>query len=158
MATKKVRAIPEGHHTVTPNLCVDGADRAIAWYRKAMNAEPISRAATPEGKVMHAEVMIGDSRINLHDPLMGGKDPKALGGSPASLFVYVEDCDAAFDQAVRAGATVRMPMGDQFWGDRMGGFTDPFGYDWMIATHEEDLTPEELQRRQEEFYRRMGKP
>ena len=158
MAKKATRAIPKGYHTVTPSLCIDGADRAMEWYQKALGAERISRFPSPDGKLMHGEISIGDSRVYVADPMMDAKDPKALGGSPVSLFVYVENCDALYDQAVRAGATASMPVADQFWGDRMGMFTDPFGYRWMIATRKEDLTPEEMATRGEEFFKRMGKP
>src|SRR5881396_2841600 len=115
-------AVPDGHHTVTPQLTFDNAAQAIDWYKKGLGAEELSRAVGPDGKIMHAELRIGDSRIMLNDALMGGKGPKAIGGSPASLWLYVEDCDALFNRAVAAGAQVQAgPMGqmtDQFWGDR----------------------------------------
>src|SRR5436190_22833080 len=148
---KATRAVPEGHHTVTPHLVLDNAVEAIEWYKKALGAEEMGRAMGPDGKVMHAELRIGDSRIMLNDAMMGGKGPKALGGSPASLWLYVDDCDALFNRAVAAGAQVKMPIGDQFWGDRCGTVADPHGYNWSIATHKEDLTPEEMQQRQTEF-------
>ena len=157
---KATRPVPAGHHTVTPQLILDDAVRAIDWYKKAFGAEEVSRATGPDGKIMHAELRIGDSPIMLNDAMMGGKGPKALGGSPASLWVYVEDCDALFKRAVSAGATVMSgPMGqmqDQFWGDRSGTLTDPHGYTWTIATHKEDLTREELQQRQDEFMKRFA--
>src|SRR5437764_2819128 len=144
--------IPEGFHTVTPQLTLDNAAQAIDWYKKGLGAEEMARAVGPDGKIMHAEVRIGDSRIMLNDAMMGGKGPQALGGSPASLWIYVEDCDALFNRATAAGAKVDDgPMGqmqDQFWGDRCGTFTDPEGYRWTIATHKEDLTPEEMEKRQ----------
>ena len=149
---KAKRAIPEGHHTVTPTLSLDNAVQSIAWYKKALGADEISRAVGPDGKILHAEVRIGDSPIMLHDA-MGAKGPKALGGSPASLWIYVEDCDALFNRAKAAGAKVEDgPMGqmqDQFWGDRCGAIVDPEGYTWTIATHKEDLTPEEMKKRQD---------
>jgi PhnB protein len=158
--SKAKSAIPEGHHTVTPQLTLDNAVQAIEWYKKALGAEEVSRAAGPDGKIMHAEVRIGDSRIMLNDAMMGGKGPKAMGGSPASLWVYVENCDALFDRAVAAGAQVPPgPMGqmaDQFWGDRCGTFTDPHGYRWTIATHKEDLTPQEMQQRQAEWMKQFA--
>ena len=151
---KAKRAVPEGYHTVTPTLTLDNAAQAIDWYKKALGAEEIARAVGPDGKIMHAEIRIGDSKIMMNDPMMGGKGPQALGGSPAGLWIYVEDCDALFNRAVAAGATVLPGMGqlqDQFWGDRSGSFSDPHGYKWTIATHKEDLTPEEMKQRQNEF-------
>src|SRR3989449_10408365 len=128
---KAKKAIPEGFHTVTPQLTLDNAAQAIDWYKKALGAEEVARAVGPDGKILHAEVRIGDSRIMLNDALMGGKGPKAIGGSPASLSVYVEDCDALFNRAVAAGAQVLGgPMGqmqDQVLGDRARSSTDPQG-------------------------------
>ena len=152
---KAKTAVPEGHYTVTPQLTLDNAAQAIDWYKKALGVEEVSRAVGPDGKIMHAEMRIGDSRIMMNDAMMGAKGPKAIGGSPAGLWLYVEDCDALFNRAVGAGATVRMAMGDQFWGDRCGSFTDPHGYSWTIATHKEDLTPEEMQQRQAEFMKQF---
>jgi PhnB protein len=156
---KAKQAVPAGHHTITPQLTLDNAAAAIDWYKKALGAEEVSRAVGPDGTIMHAEVRIGDSRIMLNDT-MGGKGPKAYGGSPSSLWVYVEDCDALFNRAVAAGAQVpEGPMGkmaDQFWGDRCGMFTDPHGYRWTIATHKEDLTPQEMQQRQDEFMKQFA--
>ena len=153
--TKAKKAVPDGHHTVTPALVLDDAAAAIDWYKKALGAEEVARAVGPDGKIMHAEIQIGDSRIMLNDAMGGGKGPRALGGSPASLWLYVEDCDALFKRAVAAGAQVRPgPMGelaDQFWGDRSGTFTDPHGYQWTVATHKEDLTPEEMKQRMDAF-------
>src|SRR6478672_3223212 len=114
--TRAKKAVPEGHHTVTPHLILDNAAEAIDWYKKALGAEEVARAVGPDGKIMHAEVRIGDSRIMLNDAMMGGKGPKALGGSPASLWVYVEDCDSLFNRAVAAGAQVA--------GGGMGQLTD----------------------------------
>ncbi len=152
---KATNAIPEGHHTITPQLTLDNASQAIDWYKKALGAEEVARAVGPDGKIMHAEIRIGDSLIMLNDAMGGGKSPQSFGGSPASLWLYVPDCDALFNRAVKAGAQVRPgPMGqlaDQFWGDRSGTFTDPEGYQWTIATHKEDLTPDEVKRRMDEF-------
>lgn len=157
---KAKQAVPEGLHTVTPQLTLDNAVQAIEWYKKALGAEEVSRAVGPDGKIMHAEIRIGDSRIMLNDAMMGSKGPKALGGSPASLWIYVADCDALFNRAVAAGGQVAEgPMGrvsDQFWGDRCGMFTDPHGYRWTIATHKEDLTPQELEQRQAEFMKQFA--
>jgi uncharacterized glyoxalase superfamily protein PhnB len=152
---KAKHAVPEGHHTVTPQLTLDNAAQAIEWYKKGLGAEEVARATGPDGKILHAEIRIGDSRIMLNDPMGGGKGPKTFGGSPASLWLYVEDCDALFKRATAAGAQVfGGAMGqiqDQFWGDRTGTVTDPHGYTWTIATHKEDLTPQEMQQRQAEW-------
>jgi PhnB protein len=154
--------IPAGFHTVTPQLTLDDAASAIEWYQLALGAEETGRAVGPDGKIMHAELRIGDSRVMLHDAMMGAKGPKAMGGSPAALWLYVENCDALFNRAVSAGAQVRPgPMGqmqDQFWGDRSGTFTDPHGYQWTIATRKEDLTPEEIQVRQDTFMKQFAAP
>ena len=159
---KAKNAVPEGHHTVTPQLTLDHAAQAIDWYKKALGAEEVSRAVGPDGQIMHAEIRIGDSRIMLNDAMGGGKGPKAIGGSPASLWLYVEDCDSLFNRAVGAGAQVRPgPMGqmmDQFWGDRAGTFTDPHGYQWTIATHKEDLAPEEMKQRMDAFMKNFAAP
>jgi uncharacterized glyoxalase superfamily protein PhnB len=157
---KAKSAIPEGFHTVTPQLTLENAAQAIDWYKKAFDAKEVSRAVGPDGKIMHAELRIGNSPIMLNDPIMDGKGPKALGGSPASLWIYVEDCDAWFNRAVAAGAKVPPgPMGqvsDQFWGDRVGMVIDPSGYRWTIATHKEDLTPDEMKQRQDEFMKQFA--
>jgi PhnB protein len=154
--------IPEGFHTVTPQLTLDNCAEAIEWYKKALGAQELSRAVGPDGKIMHAEIKIGDSKIMVNDAMMGGRGPKAMGGSPISLWVYVDDCDALFNRAVTAGAQVMPgPMGalmDQFWGDRSGTLTDPHGYRWTIATHKEDLTPQEIQQRQEAFMKQFAAP
>ena len=152
--------IPAGFHTVTPQLTLDDAAAAIEWYKQALGAEETSRAVGPDGKIMHAELRIGDSRVMLHDAMMGAKGPKALGGSPAALWIYVENCDALFNRAVSAGAQVLAgPMGqmqDQFWGDRTGTFKDPHGFQWTIATRKEDLTPQEIQVRQDAFMKQFA--
>jgi len=157
---KATRAVPVGHHTVTPVLTLDNAVEAIEWYKRALGAEEMGRAVGPDGKIMHAELRIGDSRIMLNDAMMGFKGAKAMGGSPASLWLYVEDCDALFNRAVAAGGQVAHgPMGhmqDQFWGDRCGTITDPHGYTWTIATHKEDLTPEEMTERQDAFMKQFA--
>jgi PhnB protein len=157
--SKAKRAVPEGFHTVTTQLTLDNAGQTIDWYKKGLGAEEISRAVGPDGKVMHAELRIGDSRIMVNDVMMG-KGPRAYGGSPASLWLYVEDCDALFNRAIAAGARPQGgPMGamaDQFWGDRAGTIIDPEGYQWTIATHKEDLTKEEIERRQAEFMKNFA--
>jgi len=152
--------VPEGFHTVTPHLIFDHAAEAIEWYKKALGANEKSRALGPDGKVMHAELQIGNSRIMLNDAMGGGKSAKALGGSPISLWVYVPDCDTVFNRAVGAGAQIpEGPMGkmaDQFWGDRCGSLIDPFGYQWNIATRKEDLTREEMDSRAAEFFKQFA--
>src|SRR5919204_2005716 len=153
-------SIPEGFHTVTPQLVFDNAAEAIDWYKRALGAEEKARAVGPDGKIMHAELQIGSSRFMLNDAMGGGKSAKAYGGSPIALWVYVQDCDALFNRAVAAGAqVVPGPMGqlsDQFWGDRSGTFTDPYGYQWTIATRKEDLARDEMDRRAREFFERMA--
>ena len=148
MATN-VRPIPEGYHTITPHLVNRNAAAAIDFYKRAFGAEEINRHAGPGGKIMHAELRIGDSVLMLCDefPEMGAKSPQALGGSPVTLSLYVENADKVFQQAVNAGATVIMPLSDQFWGDRYGKLRDPYGHEWSIVTHIEDVSPEELQKR-----------
>jgi uncharacterized glyoxalase superfamily protein PhnB len=153
---KNVNPIPEGYHTATPGLCVRGAASAIEFYKKAFNATELMRMPGPEGKVMHAEIKIGDSVIFISDefPDMPNscRSPQTLKGSTAALYLYVENVDAQFAQAVKAGAKVNMPLTDMFWGDRYGQVQDPFGHIWALATHTEDLTPEQIKKRQEEFF------
>lgn len=158
--TKAKSAVPEGYHTVTPQLTLDNAAQAIDWYKKALGVEEGARAVGPDGKIMHAELRIGNSRIMVNDAIMGGKGPKAIGGSPASLWIYVEDCDALFNRAVAAGAQAAGggmgKMADQFWGDRCGTLIDPHGYTWTIATHKEDLSPQEIAQRQAEWMKQFA--
>ncbi|HEV2746225.1 MAG TPA: VOC family protein [Allosphingosinicella sp.] len=143
-----VNPIPEGYHSVTPYLIVDGAGEAIRWYERAFGASEV--LVMPMGdKVAHAEIRIGDSHVMLSDewPDMNLLGPKARGGATASLMIYLEDVDAAFARALDAGATQERPVEDQFWGDRMGTLLDPFGHRWTLATHVEEVTPDEMQRR-----------
>jgi PhnB protein len=157
---KAKNAVPAGHYTVTPQLTLDNAAAAIDWYKKGLGAEEVSHATGPDGKIMHAEIRVGNSLIMLHDPMGGAKGPDAFGGSPASLWLYVDNCDELFNRAVKAGAkTSSGPMGqmaDQFWGDRCGTITDPHGYVWTIATHKEDLTPQEMKQRQDEWMKQFA--
>jgi PhnB protein len=148
MATKP---IPEGYRTATPYLIVKGAADAIEFYKRAFGATEILRMADPQGRVGHAEIRIGDSVIMLADehPAMGYRGPRALGGSSVSILLYLEDVDAVFERAVKAGAKALRPVANQFYGDRSGTLEDPFGHVWTIATHVEDVPPEELQRRAE---------
>jgi len=147
--SESVKAIPDGYHVVTPYLVVESAAEAIEFYSRAFGAQELYRMPGPDGSVMHAEFRIGDSNVMIADENtpMGSKSPKTLGGSPASLLLYVEDVDAAFQQAVDAGATVVMPVADMFWGDRYGKLQDPFGHDWSVATHIEDVSPEQMAER-----------
>lgn len=144
-----VKSIPDGHHTLTPYLIIRDAVRALDFYQRAFGAVVVCRMDGPGGKVMHASIRIGDSIVMLADecPEMGAQSPQALNGSPVVLLLYVEDCDALFAQAVAAGASIRFPVQDQFYGDRSGTVTDPFGHCWTIATHKEDLTIEQIQQR-----------
>jgi PhnB protein len=155
---KRVKAIPDGYHTATPGLCVRGAAEAIEFYKKAFGAVEEARFPGPGGHgIMHAQIRIGDSPITLADefPNMGGKAPSTVGGATGGIMLYVQDVDAAFQQAVGAGAKVDTPPTDMFWGDRFARVTDPFGHAWALATHIEDVTPEEMGRRGQEFLARM---
>jgi PhnB protein len=141
--------IPEGYHTVTPYLAVEDATEAIEYYTKAFDAKERVRMETPDGKVGHAELEIGDSLVMLSDPFpqASTKPPNELGGTSVSVFIYVENVDAVVKQAVDAGAMVTMEVADQFWGDRFGSVKDPFGHLWSIATHVEDVPPKEMAER-----------
>ncbi len=143
------KPIPEGLSTLTPYLAVDDASKAIEYYKRAFGAKERTRMHGPDGKIGHAELEIGDARFMLADPFPQSSttSPKELGGTSASVFMYVEDVDATVEKAVEEGATVTMEVADQFWGDRFGTITDPFGHVWSIATHIEDLTPEEIEER-----------
>ncbi|MCS3504771.1 VOC family protein [Achromobacter sp. AGC78] len=147
MATPATTPIPAGMHTLTAHIICEGAADAIAFYKKAFNAEELARLPGPNGKIMHAAVRIGDSVLMLMDDFAewGSLGPKALKGTPVTLHLYVNDVDAAMKQAVDAGATLAMPAEDMFWGDRYGQVVDPFGHRWSIATHKFDYTPEEIQ-------------
>lgn len=156
----KVKPIPDGFHTVTPYLIVKGASEAIEWYGKAFGAEEMGRMPAPNGDtLMHAMIRIGDSFVMLTDeqPDCPSKGPKALGGTPVSLFLYVEDVDAFFERAVAAGAEVAMPLADMFWGDRFGSLLDPFGHSWSVATHIRDVGPEEMAEAAEKAFSEQGK-
>ena len=144
-----VQKIPSGYHSVTPYLIVDGAAAAIEFYKKAYGAQVVLQMPGPGGKVMHAEIRIGDSIVMLADefPEMDARGPKSVGGTPVGLMIYVEDVDAQFAQALAAGAKEVRPVKDQFYGDRSGTLLDPFGHKWTLATHIEDVTVEETQRR-----------
>ena len=153
-----VKPIPDGYHSVTPYLIVQGAARAIEFYKKAFGATELLRFPGPGGKIGHAEIRIGDSPIMLADehPEMQARSPQSLGGTPVGILIYVPNVDAMASQAVAAGAKVMRPVKDQFYGDRSGTFEDPFGHQWTIATHKEDVSVEEMQRRLEEMMKRGG--
>lgn len=162
-APKKAKPIPDGYHTVTPHLVLDDCARALDFYKGAFGAREILRMPGPGGKIVHAEIQVGDSRIMMNDemPPMPGqpgvyRSPKAAGLATAAVFLYVKDVDAVFVRAVKAGCTVRQPPADMFWGDRYGQVIDPFGHTWGMATHKEDPTPAEMGRRQQEFFAKMS--
>ena len=144
-----VKPIPDGYHSVTPYLIISGAAQAIEFYKKAFGAKELLRLDCGGGKLGHAEIQIGNSIIMLADemPEMGYRGPQALGGTPVSFMIYVEDVDARFKQALNAGAKVFKPVQDQFYGDRSGTVTDPYGHVWTIGTHKQDVPPEEIDRR-----------
>jgi uncharacterized glyoxalase superfamily protein PhnB len=156
--TKAAKPVPDGFHTITPHLIVRGADQAIAFYKEAFGAKEIYRSAGPSGKLMHAHLEIGSSKLFLADefPEMGVCGPNGNGTS-VTLSLYLPDADAVFAKAVAAGASVKMPMMDMFWGDRYGKITDPFGHEWALCTHIEDVAPEELERRGREAMANMSK-
>jgi PhnB protein len=143
-----VKPIPEGYHSLTPYLVLDGGAQALEYYKKAFGATELFRMEH-EGKIAHAEMKIGDSPFMLSDehPERGFRGPKALGGTPVGLMIYVDDCDAVFKQAIEAGGVEQKPVQDQFYGDRSGTLTDPFGHTWTVATHKEDVSPEEIDKR-----------
>jgi PhnB protein len=145
----KVKPIPDGYNTITPYLSIKGAAEAIEFYRKAFGATEVMRMAQPDGRVGHAELKIGDSKFMLADefPDMDFRGPHSLGGTPVHLHMYVEDVDAVVDRALAAGAKLARPVQDQFYGDRSGSVTDPYGHVWHVATHKEDLSMEEMRRR-----------
>ena len=154
----KVNPIPQGYHTITPSLVVQGGAKALEFYQKAFGAEETLRMPGPGGTIMHAEFRIGDSVLMLMDemPDMGSKSPKALGGTSVGFYVYVENVDAAWKRAVDAGAKQVMPLQDMFWGDRTGCVEDPFGHKWNLATRKENLTPEEIKKRAGAFLAQMA--
>ncbi len=153
-----VQPIPEGYHSVIPALAIDGAADAIEFYKRAFGATERYRMPGPEGRIAHAELQIGDSVVMLSDPFPQSsvKSPTALGGTTVGIFVYVEDVDAVFRQAVDAGATVTMELENQFWGDRYGSLTDPYGHHWSLATHVEDVPPDEMEERAKQAMAAMG--
>ncbi len=154
-----VQAIPKGYHTITPFMTVRDAARAIEFYKQAFGAKEKGVMKGPDGKVMHSELVIGDSIIMLADefPEFGSLSPQSTGSSGTGLHIYIEDVDSAFDRAVKAGATVEMPVADMFWGDRYGKLRDPFGHKWSIGTHKADLSMEEMKKGMDETMAKMPK-
>jgi PhnB protein len=144
-----VSPVPPGYHSVTPYLIIDGAARALDWYKEAFGATELMRLGGPNGKIGHAEIQIGDSHVMLADenPEIGAKAPPAFGGSPVSLHLYLPDVDAVINKAATAGATIKTQPENKFYGDRQGSLIDPFGHIWHVSTHIEDVTPQEIERR-----------
>jgi len=154
-----IKPIPDGFHTLTPYLAICGATEAIDFYKRAFGARERSRMPGPDGKsIGHAEIVIGNSIIMLSDevPQFGNRSPQTLNGTPVTFALYVEDADAAYKRAVDAGAKVLRPIADQFYGDRAGTVIDPYGYQWSLMTHKEDVAPEELNKRLQELYAKMA--
>ncbi len=156
----EVKAVPPGFHTLTPHLTVRDADKALEFYKNALGAEVLHVARMPDGKVMHAGLRLGDSMLMLNEefPEYGGLSPLSVGGTGVTIHIYTEDVDAAFNRALSAGAEVKMPLMDQFWGDRYGIVADPFGHKWSLAAHVKDMSPEEMQRAQDEAMAKMPPP
>jgi PhnB protein len=156
---KTVKPVPQGYHTLTPYLIVKDAPRAIEFYKKAFGATELFRMPCPEGSVMHAELKIGDSIFMLteENKAMGCVSPTTLKGAPSFLYVYVPDVDAVWNKAVKAGAKIKRPLEDQFYGDRNGQLTDPFGHEWSLATHKEDLSSDQISERAKERFGALAK-
>jgi uncharacterized glyoxalase superfamily protein PhnB len=157
--THAVRPIPEGFHTITPHMVVRGVAAAIEFYRKAFGAEELYRNLAPDGvRIIHAELLLGDSRFFLVDenPAWGALSPLSLGGASITLHLYVDDVEKVFNRAVAAGCEVKMPVSDCFWGERYGMLRDPYGHSWSVSTQTEDLSPAEIQERAKAFFARMG--
>ncbi|HKV03842.1 MAG TPA: VOC family protein [Candidatus Acidoferrales bacterium] len=157
--TSKVKAVPEGYHTATPYLALQDTARAIDFYKQVFGAKELMRMNAPDGKVSHAEIKIGDSVLMLSSapPSTGLQTPESIGGSTVSIFLYLEDVDTVFNRAVSAGSKVIQAPANQFWGDRYGRLTDPFGHCWSLATHIEDVAPEEMGRRAQELAAKAAK-
>lgn len=159
--SQKVKAIPDGYRTVTPFLSLKDAAKAIKFYQEAFGAKELQRHPAPDGKIMHAVIKIGDSLIMLADEFPQGgcgmSSPNSLKGTSMMLHLYVEDVDSAFDKALKAGATTKMPVADMFWGDRYGMLEDPFGHLWSISTHKADPTPAEMEKAAKECFKQMEK-
>jgi PhnB protein len=154
MAT--VKPIPEGYTTVTPSITLSDTPKAIEFYKKALGATERMRMAGPDGKIVHAEIQVGNAFIMMNDECMGQRSAKSIGGSPVNFYLYVENVDTAFPKAIAAGGKQTAPLMDMFWGDRMGCFEDPFGIQWTIATRVKDVTPEDMKRGSDEFMKQMA--
>jgi len=154
----KPKPIPQGFHSVTPYMTLNDAARAIDFYKRAFGAQEVMRMEAPNGKIGHAEIKIGDSVIMLGDEMPGSlsRSPQSLGANTGGIFIYVDNADAVFNQAVAAGAQVEMALADMFWGDRYGRLKDPFGHSWSVATHIEDVAPAEMQKRMQEAMAKMA--
>lgn len=157
--SERVTPIPPGFHTLTPHLTVRNASEALEFYKKAFGAEVLHVSHMPDGRVMHASIRVGDSMLMLNDemPEHGALSPLSTGGSGVTLHIYTENVDDSFARAVSAGATVKMPLADQFWGDRYGLVSDPYGFQWSLATHVRELSPQEMEREQEKVFSAMKK-
>jgi PhnB protein len=157
---ENVKAVPTGFHTLTPHLTVRNADKALEFYKNALSAEVLNVARMPDGKIMHAALRIGDSMLMLNEemPEYGGLSPLSLNGTGVTIHIYTENVDDAFNRAVSAGAQVKMPLMNQFWGDRYGMVQDPFGHKWSLATHVKDMSPEEMHRAQDGAMANMPRP
>ncbi len=152
------KSIPEGYHAITPSLTFKDSQKGIEFYKKAFGAKVLDALASPTGHgLMHATIQIGNSIVMMGDEMPNCKSAETLGSSPISLYVYVSNADAAFKQAVEVGGTEVMPVADMFWGDRAGSIRDPFGYSWMIATHKQDLTQEQICKGAEAFFAQIAK-
>jgi PhnB protein len=153
------KAIPEGYHTATPYLVVRNAAQAIEFYKKAFKAEELMRFAMPDGKIGHAELKIGDSVIFVADesPQNPTKSPQTLGGCSSGVMLYVNDVDTTYKQAIDAGGKTNMPVADMFWGDRYGTLIDPYGHVWSVATHKEDVSPADMDKRAQDFFAQQAK-
>jgi PhnB protein len=152
------KPIPEGYHALTPSIAVENAAEAIEFYKRAFGAKERMRMSTPMGTIGHAELEIGDSVLMLADPQPQSsvKPPKEIGGTSVGIFMYVDDVDEVAQQVIDAGGSVIMPIEDQFWGDRFGAVADPYGHEWLIATHKEDLSPEEIAERGKKAFAAMS--
>ena len=150
------KPIPDGYTTVTPSLVLKDCSKAIDFYKKALGAQELMRMPGPDGKIMHAELKVGNSQIMMNDEVMGAKSAETLGGSPVTFYLYVEDSDSWHKKALAAGCKEIFPVSDMFWGDRMGAVSDPYGYKWNFSTHVKDMTPEEIKQGQDEWMKQMA--
>ena len=150
------KPIPDAFTTVTPSLVMKDCNKTIEFYKKALGAQELMRMPGPDGKIMHAEIKVGNSHVMMNDEIMGSKSAETLGASPVTFYLYVEDADSSFKKAIAAGCKEIMPVADMFWGDRMGAVSDPYGYKWNFSTHVKDMTPEEMKRGQDEWLKQMA--